>query len=53
LLRNAVKALRKSNLRQAMDRMAESSSGPAMSPEDVAVEIAKFRAERSTDPSAH
>ena len=53
LLRDAVRTLRKSNLRQAMDRMAESSTGPAMSPEDVAVEIAKFRAERRSAPSAH
>jgi Arc/MetJ family transcription regulator len=53
LLRDAVKTLRKSNLRKAMDRMAETSSGPAMSPEEVAAEIAKFRAERRADPSAH
>ncbi len=53
LLRDGVKTLRKSNLRQAMDRMAETSSGPAMSPEEVAAEIAKFRAERRADPSAH
>ena len=53
LLRDAVKASRKSNLRAAMDRMADSSSGPAMSPEDVAAEMAKFRAERRADPIAH
>ena len=53
LFRDAVKASRKSNLRAAMDRITDNSSGPAMSPEDVAVEIAKFRAERRVDPSAH
>jgi hypothetical protein len=36
-----------------MDRMAETSSGSAMSPEDIAAEIAKFRAERRADQSAH
>jgi hypothetical protein len=39
LLRDAVKTLRKSNLRKAMDRMAETSTGPAMSPEEFAAEI--------------
>lgn len=43
LLRDAIRALRKSGLRKAMDRMTETSSGPAMSPEDVAAEIAEFR----------
>lgn len=46
LARDAAKMLRKSNLRKAMDRMAETTSGPAMSPDDVTVEMAKFRAER-------
>jgi hypothetical protein len=53
LLRDAIRTLRKSSLRKAMDRMTENSSGPAMSPEDVAVEIAKFRAERRADASTH
>jgi hypothetical protein len=45
LFRDAMKNLRKSNLRKAMDRMAEASTGPAMSPENVAAEIAKCRTE--------
>lgn len=53
LLRDAVRTLRKSNLRQAMNRMAETSTGRAMSPEDVATEITKFWAERRADLSAH
>ncbi len=53
LLRDAVRTLRKNNLRKAMDVMAETSTGPAMSPEDVAAEIAKFRTERRADPSTH
>lgn len=53
VFREAMKNLRKNNLRKAMDRMTETSSGPTMSPEDVAVEIAKFRVERRVDPSAH
>ena len=53
LLRDAVKESRKISLRAAMDRMTDRSSGPAMSPEDVAAEIAKFRAERRADPTAH
>lgn len=53
LLRDAVKASRKNNLRAAMDRMADNSSGSVISPEDVASEIAKFRAERRADPTAH
>ena len=53
LLRDAVKTSRRSSLRAAMDRMADNSSGSAMSPEDVAADIAKFRAERRADPTAH
>lgn len=53
LLRDAIRSLRKSGLRKAMNRMAETSSGPTMSPEDVAAEIAKFRAERRTDTCTH
>lgn len=53
LLRDAVKTSRRSGLRAAMDQMADNSSGSAMSPEDVAAEIAKFRAERRADPTAH
>ena len=53
LFRDALKASRKSSLRAAIDRMADNSLGPAMSPEDVAVEIAKFRAQRRADPTAH
>ena len=53
LLRDAIRTLRKSGLRKAMDRMVETSSGSAMSPEDVAAEIAKFRAERRADTSTH
>ena len=53
LLRDAVRSLRKGSLRKAMDRMAATSTGPAMSPEDVAAEIAKFRAERRADTSTH
>jgi hypothetical protein len=49
MLREAVKAIRRRGLRSAM----EATSGAAMSPEDVAAEIAKFRAERRTQPSAH
>jgi hypothetical protein len=45
LLREAMRALRKDNLRNAMVRMAASPVEPAMSPEDVAAEIAAFRAE--------
>lgn len=53
VFREAMKNLRKSNLRKAMDRMVDASSGSTMSPEDIAVEIAKFRAERRADPSAN
>ena len=53
LFRDAVKASRKSSLRAAIDRMADNSLGPAMSPEDVAVEIAKFRAQRRADLAAN
>ena len=53
LFRDAVRASRRSSLRAAIDRMADNSLGPAMSPEDVAVEIAKFRAQRRADPAAH
>ena len=53
LLREAMKALRKNNLRAAMNRMAAVQSAPAMSPEDVAAEIAAFRAERRAQMSAH
>ena len=53
LLRDAIRTLRKSGLRKAMDRMTETSSSPAMSPEDVAAEIAKFREERRADTYKH
>jgi hypothetical protein len=53
LLREAMTALRKNNLRDAMDRMAAVPSEPVMSPEDVAAEIAAFRAERRAQISAH
>ena len=43
LFRDALKASRKSSLRAAIHRMADNSLGPAMSPEDVAADIAKFR----------
>lgn len=53
LLREAVKTLRKNNLRDAMERMAKTPSEFAMSPEEVAAEIAIFRAERRAHISAH
>jgi hypothetical protein len=46
MLRNAIRGKRKAGLRDAMAKMAAVNDGSAMSPEEVAAEIAAYRAER-------
>jgi hypothetical protein len=46
MLRDAIKGKRKAGLRDAMAKMAAVNDGSAMSPEEVAAEIAAYRAER-------
>jgi hypothetical protein len=50
LLRDQLKAKRMEQLFSAMDRMSAIDEPPAMSPEEVAVEIAAMRAERRAYP---
>jgi hypothetical protein len=46
LLRDAIRDKRKAGLRDAMAKMAAVNDSSALSPEDVAAEIAAYRAER-------
>jgi hypothetical protein len=46
MLRDAIKEKRKAASRDAMAKMAAVNDGSVMNPEDVAAEIAAYRAER-------